>query len=70
MNSQNLMTRSITADAGQEVRLQGFDLSGYNSARVNISTAPFRSSRITIQIDATDSDNVAIDNISYEQVAP
>ena len=93
----------LSADAGQEVQLLGFDLAGYSPSdymlnsvkvlddvngelfselnfhvagertRVDFSGAPLRSRRITIQIDSTNlgssSDNVAIDNISFEQVA-
>ncbi len=93
----------LTADAGQEVQLLGFDLAGYTPSdytvnsvkvldglsgelfselnfhvagertRIDFSAAPLQSGQITIQIDATNlgssSDNVAIDNISFEQVA-
>ena len=93
----------LTADAGQEVRLLGFDMSGYGApnytlnsvkvldsasgelfsetnfdlvserTRIDFSAAPLQSSQITIQVDATNlngaSDNVAIDNIGFEQVA-
>jgi hypothetical protein len=93
---------TLTADAGQNVRLLGFDLAGYTSSdyvlnsvkvldganaelysesnfalagartRLDFSAAPLQGDQLTIRIDSNNlgiqSDNVGIDNISFEQI--
>lgn len=62
----------LDALSGELFSELNFHIAGERT-RIDFSGAPLRSSQITIQIDSTNlgssSDNVAIDNISFEQVA-
>ena len=73
--SADYTLNSVKVIDGTSVELfstTNFDLAGERT-RVDFSAAPLQSSQLTIEVDATNlgnsSDNVGIDNISFEQVS-